>query len=84
MTDIAMVYQMLNWKAPSAIQAQGKELARKVKDLSLLIHPPRRTLCLGTMCGDPFRKNRHSARAILNGVVTVAARSELARCGDYC
>lgn len=40
MTDIAMVYQMLNWKAPSAIQAQGKELARKVKDLSLLIQPP--------------------------------------------
>ena len=35
-----MVYQMLNWKAPSAIQAQGKELARKVKDLSLLIQPP--------------------------------------------
>lgn len=40
MTDIAMVYQMLNWKAPFAIQAQGKELARKVKDLSLLIQPP--------------------------------------------
>lgn len=40
MTDIAMIYQMLNWKAPSAIQVQGKELARKVKDLSLLIQPP--------------------------------------------
>ena len=55
MTDIAMVYQMLNWKAPFAIQAQGKELARKVKDLSLLFNPPQNPL-FGTMCGDPFRK----------------------------
>ena len=38
--DINKIYEMLDWKNPSAVQRKGIKLAREIDDLSLLIQPP--------------------------------------------
>lgn len=40
MNNIQQIYEMLNWENPSEVQKNGVVLAKKVKNLSLLIMPP--------------------------------------------